>query len=314
MRTAPASLVPAFVSASVGIALFSAMDAVMKGLTLALDSAYNAMFWRVLAGALLGGALFLIRQERLPSRTALRLHILRGSIASIMAVAFFWGIARVPLAEGIALSFIAPLLTLYLAAVLLGERVGKSAIIASLLGLAGVGVILWGRLGEGGDFGPDAAWGIASIFLSAVFYAYNLILQRQQAQVATPVEIAFFQSLIVLTLLGLAGVFVKGGSAALGFAPPFALTLPPAAQFPAILGAALLAIISLMLLSWAYARAEAQALVAVEYTAFIWAALFGWLVFDERVTWAVTVGALLIVAGCIVASRQRPEHVEAVAL
>jgi S-adenosylmethionine uptake transporter len=45
--------------------------------------------------------------------------------------------------------------------------------------------------------------------------------------------------------------------------------------------AAVLAIGSMLLLSWAYARAEASYLAATEYTAFLWAALFGWLVFDE---------------------------------
>ena len=34
-----------------------------------------------------------------------------------------------------------------------------------------------------------------------------------------------------------------------------------------------------MLLSWAYARAEAQYLAPVEYTAFIWASLFGLAIF-----------------------------------
>ena len=45
--------------------------------------------------------------------------------------------------------------------------------------------------------------------------------------------------------------------------------------------AALLAFVSLILLSWAYARAEAQYLAPVEYTGFIWAAVFGFLVFGE---------------------------------
>src|SRR3546814_2138638 len=43
--------------------------------------------------------------------------------------------------------------------------------------------------------------------------------------------------------------------------------LPTAPQMPALVGAAFLAFISLMLLSWAYARAEAQHLAPVEYTA-----------------------------------------------
>ncbi len=302
MNRAPSIAIP-FAVACIGIASFSAMDAVMKGLTLELG-AYNAMLWRTIAGTLIGGAVFVARREVWPGRATLRLHLLRGTIASVMAVCFFWGIARVPLAEGIALSFIAPLITLYLAAVLLGETISRHAIIASILGLAGVGVILSGRWGSGGDTGPEALMGIGAIFVSAIFYAYNLILQRQQAQVATPAEIAFFQPLVTMGVLGLAA--------------PWLAALPGALAVPAIGGAALLAGFSLLTLSWAYARAEAQVLVAVEYTAFVWAALFGWLIFSEQVTLPVIAGAALIVTGCIIAARYkpdaRPEHVEAATL
>jgi S-adenosylmethionine uptake transporter len=45
-----------------------------------------------------------------------------------MAVLFFYGVVRTPLAEGIALSFIAPLIALYLAAIWLGEPVGRRAV------------------------------------------------------------------------------------------------------------------------------------------------------------------------------------------
>jgi S-adenosylmethionine uptake transporter len=300
MSRAPSIAIP-FAVACIGIASFSAMDAVMKGLSIAMG-AYNAMLWRTMAGALIGGLVFLVRRESLPARAALRLHLLRGTIASVMAVCFFWGIARVPLAEGIALSFIAPLITLYLAAVLLGETISRHAIIASLLGIAGVIVILSGRWGS--DHGPEALAGIGSIFVSAIFYAYNLILQRQQAQVATPSEIAFFQPLVTMGVLGLAA--------------PWLAVVPNGAAVPAIGGAALLAGFSLLTLSWAYARAEAQVLVAVEYTAFIWAALFGWLIFSEQVTLPVIAGAALIVTGCIIATRYKPaaqpEHVEAATL
>ena len=57
-----------------------------------------------------------------------------------------------------------------------------------------------------------------------------------------------------------------------------------------------------MLLSWAYARAEAQHLAPVEYTAFIWAALLGILVFAEPVRPLTLLGAAMIVAACIIAA------------
>jgi S-adenosylmethionine uptake transporter len=52
----------------------------------------------------------------------------------------------------------------------------------------------------------------------------------------------------------------------------------------------------------------------VEYTAFIWAALVGWFAFAEPVTASTLIGAGLIVAGCLIAARQRPDHIEAAAL
>ncbi len=287
-----------FLAACLGIALFSGMDAVMKALTIAVG-AYNAMFWRMVVGAGLAGTLFIARRESLPTRNAMRLHIRRGAIAAVMATTFFWGIARVPLAEGIALSFFAPLITLYLAAVLLGETIGRNTVLASLLGLAGVGVMVAARLGAE-SYDRDALLGIGSIVISAIFYAYHLILQRQQAQVATPVEVAFFQPLIVLCILSV-------------FAPIW-LEVPPTDQWPSVVGAAVLATVSLLLLSWAYARAEAQALVAIEYTAFPWAAALGWLVFSEPVTWTTIAGAALIVAGCFIAARGKPDPIEVTAV
>jgi S-adenosylmethionine uptake transporter len=67
------------------------------------------------------------------------------------------------------------------------------------------------------------------------------------------------------------------------------------------------------MMSWAYARAQARILIPVEYTAFVWGALFGWLVFNEVVTITTIAGTVLIVFGCLVAAWQRqghPDHIE----
>src|SRR4051812_35462934 len=117
-----------FAAACLGIATFTAMDAAMKGLSIAIG-AYNATLWRTIAGSLLGGALFFARRLPLPAMSTLGLHLLRGGIVSVMAVLWFWGIARVPLAEAIALSFIAPLIALYLASPIPGEKIRALAVI-----------------------------------------------------------------------------------------------------------------------------------------------------------------------------------------
>ena len=112
----------------------------------------------------------------------MRLHLTRGIMSSVMGILFFWGLARVPLAQGVALSFVAPLIALYLAALILKEQIERRAILASLLGFAGVIVILSAQAQA--RLGPDALRGSIAILAAAVLYAWNIILMRQQAQVA----------------------------------------------------------------------------------------------------------------------------------
>ena len=280
----------AFLVGMAGIATFSAMDAVMKGLVLALGT-FTTLFWRSLAGTAMAGALF-ARNPRWPDKPTMRIHLARGILGSGMAFLFFWGLARVPLAQAIALAFIAPLIALYLAAVLLKEEVGPRIIGASLIAFSGVIIIFIGQARS--DLGREALIGSLAILASAVCYAVNIILMRRQALVASPVEVGFFQSLIMAACLILA-------------LPILGTTVPPVEQVPMILLAAGLATASLLLLTWAYARAEASYLATTEYTSFLWAALFGWIFFREPVSLYTLAGAALIVAGCILAAR-RPEE------
>src|SRR3546814_13050893 len=104
------------------------------------------------------------------------------------------------MAEAIALAFVAPLLALYMAAIFLGERIGRRSIAASLLGFGGVLVIVAGKLG-GGERDPEALLAVGAVFLSAICYAYNLILARRQAQMAGQMERAFHQNLSVVLYL-----------------------------------------------------------------------------------------------------------------
>lgn len=273
-----------------GLALFSIMDGVMKAASI-LSGAYAAMFWRGLAGSAMMFPLWLRRRTGWPARETMKVHLLRGVVAACMATLFFYGIVRTPLAEGIALSFIAPLIALYLAAVMLGETIQRAAIGGSVLALAGVVVIASRKFDGHSDV--EAIKGLVAILVSAVLYAWNLVLQRRQAQIAGPEEVAFFQTLICFLFLGIGAYW---------FAP-----WPSTTAWGLIVVSAALSTGSLMLLSWAYARAEAQVLVPLEYTAFIWAAVVGWIAFAEEVTLATLAGVVLIVAGCLYATRRNAD-------
>lgn len=278
-----------------GLVFFCLMDVTMKSLSISLG-AYNAMFWRGLLSIMLVGTIYFARRPRMPSGRTLKVHVQRGIITVFMAFLFFWALVRVPLAEAVALTFIAPIIALYMAAVFLGETIHRNAIIACILGLGGVVIIGWGKMS--GEYSNDELLGLGAVLLSALLYAGNLVIQRSQALLAGPIEISFFQNLIVAVCYTAVA--------------PFFAVAPDMQYAPLLLVAALLSIISGLFFAWGYARAEAQVLINLEYSAFLWAAIFGWVFFREPVTLPTILGAVLIVAGCILATRRRRPvaHVE----
>jgi len=285
------TLLPILVALT-GLACFGVMDGFMKAAAIALG-AYAALFWRNMVGSLVMLPIWLARGNKdgsrgLPGRAAMRLHMMRSGVSGIMAVMFFYGLARTPVAEAMALSFIAPLLALYLAAATLDEELSSRAVGGSVVALAGVAVIAAGKFG--GNYNVESIKGLVAILASAVLYAWNLVLQRRQSQLASPEEISFFQTFLIFCLLGLGAWW---------FAP-----LPAPHMWPILAASAVLSTASLMLLGWAYARAEAQVLVPLAYTAFIWAAIVGWVAFSEPLTLRTLAGVVMIVAGCLIALRR----------
>lgn len=280
----------AFLVAAAAIAVFAGMDAVMKGQSL-LIGAFSALFWRTVFATTLSGAGFAGVRGRLPSGAMLRLHAARAACAGLSVLLFFWGLTRVPMAQGVALTFVAPLIAIFLAGATLGERIGRRTIIASAIAFVGVLVILAGQARA--EMGPEALHGAIAILGAAILYAGNLVLLRRQAQGAGPIEIAFFTNAVMLLLYGAA--------------TPWLLAWPTTAvQWGWIAFAAVLSLLSILGLAWAYARAPASYLAPVEYTAFVWAAILGWLVFGESVAPLTILGAGFIVGGCVLAARRPP--------
>ena len=281
--------IKAFLVALAAVAVLSIMDAVMKHLVLVIGIVAVSL-WRSLANLAVSALLYLPRRSARPSWNTMRVHVGRGVVVTIMAFLFFWGIGRVPLAQAIALTFIAPLIALLLAALFLGERIGKSSVAGSLAAFGGVVVIVLGQARTA--VGDEALLGIAAIIGSALCYAVNIVLMRRQALAAKPLEINFFQSVTVMAIW-IAALPIVGGPAW------------PGVHWGWIIIASLMSTSGTLLFAWAYARGEASYLAVTEYSAFLWAAALGWVVFHENVSVYTGAGAALIVGGCFVAARRK---------
>lgn len=274
------SSAPPMLLAFLAIALLCAMDAAIK-LGAQTHAIITVTFMRYFAGTLL--ALPLLRFGKVAfSRETLRGHAVRGLVIAAAAYLFFYGLWAIPIAEAIAISFIAPLLVPLFARALLGERMRAINVAACLVGFGGVLVTVTGHVPVPT---PNRAEGVAAVFVSAVLYALSVVLLRQRAMRDDPQ---------VISLLAAAFPALYTAPFALFAAP---LPAPGALPLFALMGA--LGTGGILLLAYAYARAEAQKLVVLEYTALGWGALFGWWLFDESVRPQVVLGGAIVAGACL---------------
>jgi S-adenosylmethionine uptake transporter len=273
----------ALLQCAAGIATLCLMDVVVKylGATTPIPVITLA---RYVTGTVLALMVWHLQGRPRITRAMLPLHLLRGGFIATMALAFYWSLQHLPLAEAITLSFIAPLLVPPFAALALGEKMQGQALAAGALGFAGVLVTVQGAP----DFSGDRLLALGAVLYAAIAYAASSVVLRARAAA---------DGATIVTLMGAAIPMLFLSPIAIGAATPE----------PAVLGwfvaLGLIGNIGMQLLSRAYARIEAQTLAVMEFTALPWAALFGWIFFAEPVRPQVWAGAAIILAACLWASR-----------
>ncbi len=207
------------------------------------------------------------------------LQILRGALAVLAPLCFAVAFAFVPLAEGIAVTFIAPLIVIALSAVFLGESVTRGQWIATVIGLLGAIVIV--RPGAG-LFHPT----IILAFCAATLFATRQVIGRVLARRDNAETTMAFTALV--------------GFSALTIALPFVWETPSSPAVAAIyLGMALFAAFGEICTIRAVEMASAAIVAPMQYTTILWATLFGWLIFSQLPDGWTWVGTAIIVASGI---------------
>ena len=176
-----------------GYILLSMGDAVVKSMVpLWPATAIAALRYFLGAGGL--GVMLLLKEGK--AGFALSnplLHWGRALAVSMSAVCFFIGVKLMPLGDATAITFIGPMLTALLSALLLGEKATRTTILASLVAFAGVLIVLRPNVAEVGLaalFPIGAALGMSILILlnrRAAGTASVLALQFSVAALATPI-------------------------------------------------------------------------------------------------------------------------------
>jgi S-adenosylmethionine uptake transporter len=272
-----------FVHAAAGIAALCALDATVKALTLSYAVGY-AVLGRYVFGSGFALLVWWVQGRPALTRAMFPAHLLRGALIAVTAFLFFYSLTQLGMAEAITLSFISPLLIPPLAHLFLGEKMRWQVVLAAIVGFAGVLLTVQGAP----SFSGERAWGLAAILTAALTYALAAIVMRARAASDGSTLLTLTGALIPMLLLLPAGV---------GAPVPTWEALGLAAL------AGLFGNVGVQLLARAYASAEAQALGVLEFTALPWAALLGWLLFDEAVRPQVWLGGVVIFFACAWASR-----------
>ena len=210
-------------------------------------------------------------------------HALRSLAGLTAMTCTFATLALLPLAEATALGFTAPLLTAALAAPLLGERVTRRRWLALLLGLAGVLVIA--RPGT-----ATFSWGALLGIVGAAFVALSMLSIRRLGGTERGLTVALYFQL-ACTLAGAVSLVFVGH-------------LPAAGDLAALVGIGLLGGFAQVLMTRAYMSGPASWIAPFEYSAILWSALLGFLLWGELPGPAVILGAALVVGAGLMVMRE----------
>ena len=203
-----------------------------------------------------------------------RLQVLRGALAAAGMFLFVAGLARLPLADSVAILFAGPLFSFVLAVLLLGERVDFRSSLAVLVGFAGVLVML--RPGT-----PHFTWALLLPLGGALCGGLKEVITRHLSR-RDPSSSTYLAGTAIVCMAALASI-------------AFGWRLPDGRQLLLLGLAGVLVGFAEYFMIEAFRHAEVTLVAPFIYTSMIWAVLFGFLIFGTVPGLAVVAGATLII-------------------
>lgn len=219
-----------------------------------------------------------LMRERAPS-TLVPVHPwwvgLRTVAAVITSFSAYYAFSNLPLTQTYAILFATPLIITVLSIPILGERVRLPRWLAVIVGLIGVIVVL-----RPGDAEPGL--GHAAALLAALTGAFASIVLRKIGAEERPVVVMLYPMVANFVVMGamLPFVYVPMPIEHLGY-------LAIISVFAWVGGRVIIA---------AYQTGEAAIVAPMQYSQILWAAVYGFVFFDEGLDLYTGIGAIIIIA------------------
>lgn len=206
----------------------------------------------------------------------LRLQLMRSAFLLVATVCFFGGLRYLPLAEASSITFMAPMIMVALSLPVLGERPTRARISASLVGFAGILILV--RPGSAA-LHPAVALLLIAAVSNALYQLYTRKLRDDN-----PHTMLFYSALV--------------GAVGLTLVLPFLLEATTITWLDAglLLLSGLFAGLGHGLMISAYSKAPAALLAPFTYLQVLWATLFGVVIFGQHPDALSALGMAVIVA------------------
>lgn len=254
---------------------FVAVNGIVRAMGTDLPAAQSA-FLRFAFGTVFAAPALLALLRGGVSAPVLRLAAWRGLFHVGAVVLWFFAMARLPVAEVVAIGYLNPVAVTLGAVVLFGERFGRRHLVAGLAAVGGALVVL--RPGIQAVM-PGHLAQIGAAFCFAASY----LAARQLGRMVGPGTVVALMSAAVT----------------IGLAPlALAVWVPPAAwQVAGLALVALFATVAHYCMMRAFAAAPLSVTQPVVFLQIVWATLLGSLVFAEPVDpWVIAGGGIIVAA------------------
>jgi drug/metabolite transporter (DMT)-like permease len=255
----------------------------------------------VLARALVSVVLswWLLRREGLdPWGRRRGLLLWRGTIGTVALGCVYAALASLPLASATVLQYLYPTFTGLLAWLVLGEPIGRRVLAAMALGWGGVLLVAQpAQLFSGAV--PLAPLPVLIAVTGALTTALAYVSVRSLGRSEHPLVIVFYFPLVAVPL-----------------SLPFVAldpVVPTAAELLWLLGVGLFTQLGQVSLTRGLTALPAARATAISYVQVVFAGLWGWLLFDERIDTATIGGAALVLLATLISLSSRRSDREAAA-
>ena len=237
--------------------------------------AVEAAFIRYAFGLLLITPVLLRMRSGFIARSTMKLYVARGLLHGAGVMLWFFAMARIPVADVVAVGLAAPLFIIAGAAIFLKEDLPKSKILAMIVGFVGVLVIV-----RPGFQVVDI--GMVAQLLAAPFFAGSFLLAKKLTDTQSPVEVVVMLS-ISCTLVLLPGALWQWRT-------------PTGSELFWMFLPAVCATAGHNALTRALRAAPVTVTQPVTFLQLIWATIIGALMFGEPADFYVFLGSAIIVA------------------